>query len=87
VHGVSISALGVVRLSLIPARQEDQAKGLDGDFLVALTASDPEYLILREWLEHGSDVAVVMPPESNLIRLRNLADLQPLTLRRLDSDA
>jgi hypothetical protein len=84
---VSIVGRDVTRLVLVATRSEDRAEGVDGDFSVALNASDPEYETLREWLDRGSDLGVVLPPGGRLIRLRNLEDLQPLTLRRVDSPA
>jgi hypothetical protein len=84
---VSITGPDVARLGLVPARTEDQTDVVTGDITVALCASDPEYALLCEWLEKGSDLGVVMPDGGRLIRLRNLDDLQPLTLRRIDSSA
>jgi hypothetical protein len=84
---VSITGPDVTRLGLVPARTEDQSNVVTGDISVALNSSDPEYALLREWLERGSDLGVVMPDGGELIRLRNLEDLQPLTLRRVDARA
>jgi hypothetical protein len=82
---VSITGPDIARLGLVPARAEDQTDFITGNISVALNASDPEYALLCEWLEKGSDLGVVIPDGGQLIRLRNLEDLQPLTLRRIDS--
>jgi hypothetical protein len=57
------------------------------DFSVALTESDPGYPLLQEWLDRQCVLGFVLPQDSPLIRLRCLEDLQPRTLRRLDSPA
>ena len=40
--------------------------------------------LLRDWQQTQSLLAVVLLPDSPLVRLRSLGDLQPLTLRRVD---
>ena len=51
---------------------------------IAMNESEPGFLLLREWIDRQCVLGCVMPPDSRLIRLRCLEDLQPLTLRRLD---
>ena len=48
-----------------------------------MNENEPGYPLLREWIGRRAVLGVVLPPDSRLIRLRNLEDLQPLTLRRL----
>ena len=58
--------------------------GADVDFLVSMTEDDFGYELLREWQRAGTTVAMVIPPDSHIVRLRSVEDLQPLTLRRID---
>jgi hypothetical protein len=87
IREVSIAGPDIARLRLVPARTEDAARVVTGDIAVALNASDAEYALLREWLDRGSDLGIVMPEGTELIRLRNVEDLQPLTLRRVEDRA
>lgn len=82
---VSIADRDVVLLGLVPARLEDAASEVAGEFSIALSASDPEFDLLCEWLRRGSDLGVVFPAGGRLIRLRNVEDLQPVTLRRANN--
>ena len=84
---VELRATGArsARLVLRPVAAGDgSGGGADLEFVVEVGVSDPGWDVLRGWRDAGSVVAVVMPPESSLLRLRGLDDLQPLTLRRLD---
>ena len=58
--------------------------GPDLDFVVSLSEQDFGFGLLRDWQRAGSAVAIVMPPDSHVVRLRSVEDLQPLTLRRVD---
>jgi hypothetical protein len=53
-----------------------------------LVVSGPDqqfgFELLCEWQRSQSVLAVVMPPDSRIVRLRSIDDLQPLTLRRVD---
>jgi hypothetical protein len=49
-----------------------------------LNEDDFGFGLLREWQRAGTAVAIVMPPDSHIVRLRSVDDLQPLTLRRVD---
>ena len=62
-----------------------QADGPDLDLVVSLKEDDFGYQLLRQWQRSGSKVAIVMPPDSRIVRLRSVDDLQPLTLRRVDA--
>jgi len=54
------------------------------EFSIEMNESEPGWGLLREWMQHQSVLGCVVPPDSRLIRLRCLEDLQPLTLRRLE---
>jgi len=41
--------------------------------------------VLQEWKQSQAVLAIVMPPDSRILRLRAIDDLQPLTLRRVDT--
>ena len=76
---------GRVRLVLTPEPPPDgdvQSEPLD--LVVALEEGDFGLDVLREWNKSGAVIAAVIPPDSHIVRLRSLDDLQPLTLRRAD---
>jgi hypothetical protein len=89
VTGLTMTGRDAARLALSPKHANDHTDHalamVEGDYLVALHESDSEFELLRGWLEHQNVLGVVVPPESRIIRLRCLEDLQPLTLRRLDT--
>ena len=58
--------------------------GPDLDLLVTLTDEEFGFDLLTQWQQSQSPLAIVMPPGSHIVRLRSVADLQPLTLRRVD---
>ena len=64
----------------------DQADGPDIDMVVALGDDEFGSALLEEWQRDGSEIALVIPPESRLVRLRSVQSLQHLTLRRADGD-
>jgi hypothetical protein len=80
VHAVTTSRPGTV--SLVLTRDAD---GTDLDLAVSLQEDDFGYQLLRQWQRSGTKVALVMPPDSKIVRLRSVDDLQPLTLRRVDT--
>jgi len=84
---VELRATGdrTARLVLRPVTVNGTSGDADLEFTVEVGVSDPGWDMLRGWRDEGSVLAVVMPPESSLLRLRGLDDLQPLTLRRLDA--
>ena len=53
------------------------------EFSIEMNESEPGWALLREWIERQCVLGCVIPPDSRLIRLRCLEDLQPLTVRRL----
>ena len=59
--------------------------GAESEFLIAINEGDPGFGLLHEWIDQASVLGIVVPPDSRLLRLRCVADLQPLTLRRLDA--
>jgi len=80
VQAVTTQAPDRVRVILKPL------SGADLDFVVSMTANDFGFELLREWQRAGTTVAIVMPPDSHIVRLRSVEDLQPLTLRRVDDE-
>ncbi len=56
----------------------------DLDLTVALNEDEFAFEVLQEWRRSGTSVAMVIPPGSQLVRLRSVDDLQPITLRRID---
>jgi len=80
VHVVSAAKAGDDRVHVI-LRPET---GPDLDLLVTLTDEEFGFDLLLQWQQSQSPLAIVMPPDSHIVRLRSVADLQPLTLRRVD---
>jgi hypothetical protein len=80
VQAVSVADEGKVRVAF------EQGDGTDLDLVVSLKPDDFGYELLRQWQRAGSKVAIVMPPDSRIVRLRSVDDLQPLTLRRVDTE-
>jgi hypothetical protein len=60
---------------------EEGAIGLD--FSIEMNESEPGWGLLQEWMERQCVLGCVLPPDSRIIRLRCLEDLQPLTLRQV----
>ncbi|HTD50923.1 MAG TPA: hypothetical protein VK771_10005 [Acidimicrobiia bacterium] len=89
VSGLTMTGRDVARLGLSRNHANNHIDRtldmVEGDYLVALKESDSEFELLHRWLEHQNVLGVVLPPQSRIIRLRCLDDLQPLTLRRLDA--
>ena len=81
VQAVTTDGPDRVRVILTPEASEP-----DIDLVVALHESDFGYELLRDWQRANTAVAIVMPEGSRIVRLRSVDDLQPLTLRRLDSE-
>ncbi|HTD50284.1 MAG TPA: hypothetical protein VK771_06780, partial [Acidimicrobiia bacterium] len=94
---LTMTAPDVARLGLIAApggdrngtdaptdTDTDAGQRLGLEFSIAMNESDPGYPLLNDWLDRQCVLGVVIPPDSRLIRLRCLEDLQPLTLRRVD---
>ena len=77
---------GRVRLVLNPV-PDASAPVPDLEVLVDLGADEFGFKQLEEWMRSQSVLAMVLPPDSHVLRLRALDDLQPLTLRRVDRGA
>jgi hypothetical protein len=56
----------------------------DLDFTVMLEDDDFGFEMLHKWKRSQDVLAVVLPPDTRIVRLRSVEDLQPLTLRRAD---
>jgi len=86
VQAVRIEGPDRVRLVLTPEAGPDDGQGLatssDLDLVVSLHQDDFGFELLRKWKRSESSLAIVMPPNSRIVRLRSIDDLQPLTLRR-----
>ncbi len=82
-----------VRLRSVTRTSADQVRVVfgmtDGPDLacdVSLEQGDFGSELLDEWQRGGTALAMVIPPQSRLIRLRAIESLQHLTLRRADLD-
>jgi len=67
-----------------PTDGDRVATASDLDLMVVLRDEDFGFELLHEWRRSGKSLAIVFPPESQIVRLRSIDDLQPLTLRRVD---
>ncbi len=79
-----VTRTGPDRVHLVLTPDDREAISSDLDLLVVLREEDFGFGLLHEWLHSGTPVAIVIPPESQIVRLRSVDDLQPLTLRRVD---
>jgi len=66
---------------------DSRAAAPDLDVLVGLGADEFGFRQLQEWHESQSVLAIVMPPDSHILRLRAIDELQPLTLRCVEKRA
>jgi hypothetical protein len=66
---------------------EGVAAAPDLEVLVDLRTEDFGFRQLQEWQHSQSALAIVMPPDSHVLRLRAIDDMQPLTLRRVERGA
>jgi hypothetical protein len=73
-----------VRLVLTPDPHDEADPTARSALDVIVSVRDDQLELLRQWQQSASGLAIVIPPESRLIRLRSIEDLQPLTLRRVD---
>ena len=94
VSALTMTGPDAAELSLVAANGADEdevgkrnsTSGLVGlEFSIEMNESDPGWELLRDWIDRQCVLGCVIPPDSHLIRLRCLDDLQPLTLRRLDA--
>lgn len=79
-----------VRLLLVPdAESEDgqaSATSAELDLVVALNDNEFGFELLQDWKRAASPLAIVMPEGTQIVRLRSIDTLQPLTLRRAEQD-
>jgi hypothetical protein len=85
-----VTTIGPDRVRLVLAPETDPADGpglttpSDLALVVSLREEEPGFELLHQWKRSASSLAIVIPPDSHLVRLRSIDDLQPLTLRRVD---
>lgn len=86
VRAVVTEAADRVHLVLTPETGPDSELPPSPDlhFTVALNDEEFGFRLLHEWKRSQSSLAIVMPPDSRIVRLRSVDDLQPLSLRRVD---
>jgi hypothetical protein len=83
IQSVTLVGPDRVRLVLRPQAASGGAPtSEDLDLVVRLREGDMGFEFVREWNRMGTVLAIVIPPDSRLVRLRSTDDLQPLTLRR-----
>jgi hypothetical protein len=84
----AVSRVGPDRVRLILSPETGPDDGLstspDLDLVVFLSEEEFGFEQLHEWKRSDSPLAIVLPPDSRIVRLRSIDDLQPLTLRRVD---
>jgi len=75
-----------VRLILTPEADGSEAGGSENDVDLVVHLGDDEFGfgLLHEWKRSQTPIALVLPPDSHIVRLRSIEDLQHLTLRRFD---
>ena len=85
VRAVTKAGADCVHLILTPETgPESGLPSPDLDLVVSLHEDEFGYELLHQWKRDQSLLAIVMPPDSRIVRLRSVQDLQPLTLRRID---
>ena len=82
VTAVTMESPDLVRVVLTP--EEGNAAGTTQEFSARLSEEEFGLRLLQEWQRSGSQLAMVTPPGTHLVRLRSVDDLQHLTLRRVD---
>jgi hypothetical protein len=86
----SMTKIGPDRVRLVLAPQPSRgcnpelATSSDLDLVVYLREEEFGFELLHEWIQSDSSLAIVMPTDSQIVRLRSIDDLQPLTLRRVE---
>ena len=78
VHVRSVTRLSPDRVRVVFAPEE----GSDTEFVFSLGDGEFGSELLEEWQRDGSAIAMVIPSDSPLVRLRSVESLQHLTLRR-----
>jgi hypothetical protein len=88
VRAVTMTGPDRVRLVLTPETDPVDRVGVatssDLDLMVSLREGEFGFEQLQEWLRSASSLAIVIPPDSRLVRLRSIDSKQPLTLRTVD---
>jgi hypothetical protein len=79
----TVEQVGPDRVHLVLAPETGLA---DVNLVVSLGVEEFGFGVLEGWEAAGSLVAVVMPPDTRIVRLRSVDDLQQLTLRRADTE-
>jgi len=79
----AVTSLGADRVHVILSPETNTGES-DMDLVVSMNEDEFGFGLLQQWCESQSPLAMVVPPESTLVRLRSVDDLQPITLRRLD---
>ncbi|MDP9073000.1 MAG: hypothetical protein M3N98_02295 [Actinomycetota bacterium] len=78
VRAVTVAGPNRVRVVLTPG------PGSDLDMVVELADDDFGYGLLQQWCRSAQALAIVIPPDSSIVRLRSIDDHQHLSLRRVD---
>ena len=78
VRAVTTTGPGRAHLLLAP-----DSGGSEVDLDVFLDQDEVGFELLQEWSQRQCPLAIVSLPGNELVRLRNVDDLQPLTLRRV----
>ena len=90
VRVLSVLKIGpdTVRIVLTPAPRLAEDAELPAarqmEFVVRLRDDEFGFEQLHEWKRSECSIAIVLPPDSHIVRLRSIDSLQPLTLRRVD---
>jgi hypothetical protein len=74
-----------VRVVLTPVGLDDPVVAVtaDTELVVFLREDEVGFETLEDWKRRQAALAIVMVPGNELVRLRSVDDLQPLTLRRV----
>jgi hypothetical protein len=77
----SMTKAGPDRVRLVLTPEGTEIVGADVDLLVFLRDEEVGFELLQDWEDRQTPLAMVMLPGNELLRLRSIDDLQPLTLR------
>jgi hypothetical protein len=83
VHIESITRTGADTARLV-VRREGSDNPEELTFVVALQEGEFGAGLLEEWRQADSSIAMVIPPNTHILRLRSVDSLQNLTLRRVE---
>ena len=81
-----VRMVGPDRAEVVLAPDDPSGGPNEFRFVVWLRRDEFGYELLTQWQADADPVAMVLPPGSHLVRLRSVASLQHLTLRRLGED-